>query len=124
MNQNALAAMATSALAAAALLAVAVIASTPAYAEDITMEPQPFTSSRTRESVLAELKTPYAQGNPWSGLYNMFQARSAASSEQVRGEYIADRDMVAATCGEDSGSMYIKARSVASGTGSAMGASR
>jgi hypothetical protein len=112
MNRNVLSAMATSAIATVALLGVAAIATAPAYAHDITIDPQTFVSSRTRESVSAELNTPYPGGNPWSGLYNMFQARSTATSAQVRGEYIANRDTVAAFCAEDSGSAYVKAQGV------------
>ncbi|MDP3758977.1 MAG: hypothetical protein Q8R01_00510 [Ramlibacter sp.] len=123
MNRNVLSAMATSAITTVALLGVAAIATAPAYADDITIEPQAFVSSRTREAVSAELKTPYAQGNPWSGLYNMFQARSAATGAQVQREYITHRDTVAAFCAEDSGSAYIKAQSLASSPARAMGAS-
>ena len=42
----------------------------------------------------AELKKPYPGGNPWSGTYNMFQARSTATREQLQGEYIMTRDTV------------------------------
>lgn len=124
MNRNALSAMATSALAAAALLAVAAIASTPAYADDITVDPQPFTSTRTRAEVSAELKTPHPGGNPWSGQYNMFQARSAATTAQVQGEYVANRDTVWALCGEDSGSAHMMAQGPATSPARAMGAAR
>lgn len=122
MNRNVLSAIGASAIAALALLGVAVIATTPAYADDITIEPQAFVSSRTRESVLAELKTPYPQGNPWSGQYNMFQAPGAATSAQVRGDYIANREAVAALCGEDSGSTYLQAKGPAPSPARAMGA--
>jgi hypothetical protein len=64
-----------------------------AYADE-----EQFVSSRTREEVSAELKIPYPGGNPWSSSYNMFQARSTATSEQIQGEYIMTRD---------SGSVYI-----------------
>lgn len=123
MNRIAISAIATSALAAAALLAVALIASTPVYADDITMDPQPFASTRTRESVLAELRTPYAQGDPWSEHYDMFQAHTPANAAQSRRDYIADRNVVAAFGGEDSGSAYIKAHRLAPNT-RAMGAPR
>ena len=122
MKRNLMSAMAAGAVAAAALLAVSVIASTPAYADDITIEQQPFVSSRTRAEVTAELGTPYPGGNPWSGLYNMFQTRSAATSAQVRREYITNRDTVAAFQAEDSGSMYLQAQGLASPPTRAMGA--
>lgn len=124
MNRNLPSAIASGAVTTIALLAVAVIASTTAYADDITVEQSPFVSSRTREEVSAELKIPYPGGNPWSGAYNMFEARSTATSEQIQGEYIMTRDRANAFHGEDSGSVYIsKAQgSVAPSSASAMGA--
>jgi len=124
MSRNLPSAIATGAVTTIALLAAAVIASTPAYAEDITVEQSPFVSSRTREEVSAELKIPYPGGNPWSGAYNMFQARSTATREQIQGEYIMTRDTDNAFHGEDSGSVYImKAQgSLAPGYAGAMGA--
>lgn len=125
MNRNLLSAIGTGALITGALLAAAVIAGSPAYADDITVEALPFVSSRTRAEVSAELKTPYAGGNPWSSSYNMFQGRSAATREQVGGEYITNRDMANALHAEDSGSGYIlKAQSLApaSPSATAMGA--
>ena len=94
-----------------------------AYADDITVEQSPFVSSRTREEVSAELKIPYPGGNPWSGTYNMFQARSTATSEQIQGEYTVNRDRANAFHGEDSGSVYImKAQGSLAPTTAAMGA--
>lgn len=122
MNRNLLSVMATGAVSAAALFAVSVIASMPAYADDITIDPQPFVSSRTRAEVTAELRTPYQGGNPWSGLYNMFQGRSTATSEQVQREYITNRDTVAAVHAEDSGSMYLQAQGPAPSPTRSMGA--
>jgi hypothetical protein len=124
MNRNLPSAIARGALTTIALLAAAVIASPLAHADDITVEQTPFVSSRTREEVNAELKTPYPGGNPWSGAYNMFQARSTATSEQIQGEYITTRDSANALHGEDSGSVYIlKAQSSLSPSpASAMGA--
>lgn len=122
MNRNLLSVMVTGAVAAAALFAVSVIASTPAYADDITIEQQPFVSSRTRAEVSAELTTPYPGGNPWSGLYNMFQRRSTAASEQIQREYITNRDTVAAVHAEDSGSMYLRGQSLAPSSTKVMGA--
>ena len=124
MNRNLPSAIAAGAVTAVAVLAAAVIASTPAYADDITVEQAPFVSSRTRAEVTAELKTPYAGGNPWSGAYNMFQGRSTAASEQIQGEYTANRDGANAFHGEDSGSVHImKAQgSLAPSSASAMGA--
>jgi len=124
MNRNLPLAIATGAVTTMALLAAALIASMPAYADDITVEQSPFVSSRTRAEVGAELKTPYPGGNPWSGSYNMFQARSTATSEQVQAEYVTNRDTVNALLGEDSGSVLImKAQGpLAPGSTGAMGA--
>jgi hypothetical protein len=104
-----------------ALFATAVITSTTAYAD----EDPSFVSTRTRDEVTAELKTPYPGGNPWSGAYNMFQSRSTATSEQIQGEYIKNRDSANALHAEDSGSVYfMKAQgSPASGGANRMGAS-
>ena len=107
MNRNLPSAIATGAVTTISLLAAAIIASTPAYADDITVEQSPFVSSRTREEVSAELKIPYPGGNPWSGAYNMFQARSTATGEQIQGGYTMNRDGANAFHGEDSGSVYI-----------------
>jgi hypothetical protein len=122
MNRNLPSAIATGAVTTIALLAVAFIASTPAYADDITVEQSPFVSSRTRQEVSAELKIPYPGGNPWSGSYNMFQARGTTTSEQIQGEYSMNRDKANAFHGEDSGSVYIlKAQSLAPSSASVMG---
>ena len=107
MNRNSTSAHVAKAVTTLALLSAAVIASGAAYADDITVEQSPFVSSRTRGEVSAELKTPYPGGNPWSGSYNMFQGQSIATSEQVQGEYMSNRDKVNAFHAEDSGSVYI-----------------
>jgi hypothetical protein len=119
MNRNLLSASAMGAVATMALIAAAVITSTAALADEDPL----FVSTRTREEVRAELKVPYPGGNPWSGSYNMFQARSAATSEQIQSEYIANRDRANAFQGEDSGSVYIlKAQSLAPSSATVMGA--
>jgi hypothetical protein len=103
MNRNLLSAGAMGAVTTMALLATAVITSTTAFADEITE----FVSTRTRDEVTADLKVPWPGGNPWSGAYNMFQARSNATSEQVQREYTASRDRYNAIHGEDSGSVYM-----------------
>jgi hypothetical protein len=105
MKRNLPSAIASAAIMGIALVAAAVITSNSAYAD--ADEIASFVSTRTREEVAAELKTPYPGGNPWSGAYNMFQAHSDATSEQVQRDYIANRDRVNAFGGEDSGSVYI-----------------
>jgi hypothetical protein len=90
---------ATLALAAAALAG-------NAFAESPTPD-QPFTGSLSRAEVETVLKKPFVGGNPWSSSYNMFQAKSAVSTEQVRSAYKSSRDEVSALHGEDSGSAYL-----------------
>jgi len=125
VNHHLPSAIAMGAVTAIAVAAAALIASMPAYADEITVEQSPFVSSRTREEVNAEIRTPYPGGNPWSGSYNMFQEHGTATSEQVQGEYIMTRDQVRAFHGEDSGSAYVmkaQASPAPTSTG-AMGAS-
>ncbi|MDB5857520.1 MAG: hypothetical protein JWQ76_1209 [Ramlibacter sp.] len=103
MNRNLKSAIASAAVTAMGLLAAGIIGSATAYAD----EDPAFVSSRTREEVTADLKTPWPGGNPWSGAYNMFQVHGPATSAQMQGEYILSRDKVGAFHGEDSGSTYI-----------------
>jgi hypothetical protein len=107
MNRNIASALAMGTATAAAAFAVAAIASSNAFADDITIDNTPFVSSLSREEVNAELKVPYPGGNPWSGLYNMFPpTNTATTSEQVRNAYKMSRDEANALNGEDSGSAY------------------
>jgi hypothetical protein len=76
-----------------------------AFADDITMDTTPFTSTKTRTEVLGELKKPGP--NYWSSQYNMFQNKSARSSQDVMNEYVSSRREVSALNGEDSGSAYL-----------------
>ena len=115
-------AVAAGAVATIALIAAAVMVSLPAYADDITGEQSAFLSSKTREEVNADLKTPWPGGNPWSGTYNMFQGRSTATSEQVQGEYIRARDQANAMHGEDSGAGVIMKAQGAPAAGATTGA--
>jgi phosphoribosylformylglycinamidine (FGAM) synthase-like amidotransferase family enzyme len=123
MNRSISSALATGTATAAAILALAFIASGNAYADDITIDTTPFVSSMTRDEVSAQLKVPYPHGNPWSGQYNMFQIKSAATSDQVSSEYTSSRDEVRALTGEDSGSAYFvkSAASFGSKVGGMMG---
>jgi uncharacterized protein DUF4148 len=84
-------------------------AATSAFADDITIDPTPFVSSRTRAEVQAELAQYKQAGvNPWSTSYNPLKYfRSAKSRAEVEQEYIASRDEVRALTGEDSGSEYL-----------------
>jgi hypothetical protein len=80
-----------------------------AFADDITYEPAPFTSTRTRAEVQAELKDYRASGvDVWADNYMPLpSARSEKTRAEVTAEYLAERDKVAAFGGEDSGSMWM-----------------
>lgn len=83
-----------------------------AYADDITLDPVPFTSTLTRAQVMQELQQYRRAGvNPWADDYNQLaQFRSGLSREQVIAEFMLSRDSVAALNGEDSGSVYLARR--------------
>ena len=80
-----------------------------AYADDISNDPFPFVSTRTRAEVKAELAEFRASGvNPWADDYDQLaQARSEKTRAEVTAEYMQERDRVAAFNGEDSGSVYL-----------------
>ena len=70
---------------------------------------QQFEGSRTRAEVQADL-TQYKKAgvNPWSTQYNQLaQFKSGPSRADVRADYIAARDQVAAMNREDSGSAFL-----------------
>jgi hypothetical protein len=83
-----------------------------AYADDITMDPVPFTSTPTRAQVMQELRQFRQAGvNPWADDYNQVaQFRSGLTREQVIAEFMLTRDSFAALNGEDSGSVYLARR--------------
>lgn len=96
-------------------LAIALILSAAAgasFADDISVEPTPFTSTATRAEVQAELAAFKKSGvNPSSNQYNpLTQFSSQRSRADVAAEYATARDRVAAFTGEDSGSAYLAAR--------------
>jgi hypothetical protein len=73
--------------------------------------------ARTRADVQAELAQYQKAGvNPWSIRYNQLAAfHSTKTRAEVRAEYLAERNEVAAMNGEDSGSAYL-AQAAAAGT--------
>ena len=85
---------------------------TSAFADDITVEPHPFVSTRTQAQVQAELAQYKLAGvNPWSISYNPVRYfRSEKTRAQVEQEYVASRDEVSARTGEDSGSARLAQR--------------
>ena len=111
MNRN-LATTLTLVSTGAAALALAAIASGNAYADDITIDPTPFVSSRTRAEVQAEVM---GQGealrmasSEWSTQQDAaVLPQSTLTRAQVTQEYIASRREVNALNAEDSGSSYL-----------------
>jgi hypothetical protein len=74
-------------------------------------------AARSRADVQAELAQYQKAGvNPWSIRYNQLAAfHSTKTRDEVRAEYLAERNEVAAMNGEDSGSAYL-AQAAAAGT--------
>ena len=84
-------------------------AATGAFADDITIDPHPFASTRTPAQVQAELAQYKREGvNPWSIAYNpLRQFHSEKTHAPVEQEYLASRDEARALSGEDSGSAWL-----------------
>jgi hypothetical protein len=80
-----------------------------AFAEGPILGSEPFTGTRTRADVQAELATYRSEGvNPWSMSYNPLKTfRSGTTRAAVTADYVASRDLVHAFTGEDSGSSYL-----------------
>lgn len=96
-------------IASAIVIALASVASGNAMADDITIDTTPFTSTASRAEVLADLAQYKQAGvNPWSTSFNPLKGfQSTKSVAQVRAEFVAARDEVAAFNGEDSGAAYL-----------------
>lgn len=90
-------------------IALLVLSAGSARADDITIDPTPFVSSKSRAQVQAELVTFKQSGvNPWSMAYDPLKAfRSNRTRSQVTAEYLAERHEVTAFTSEDSGSMHL-----------------
>ena len=81
----------------------------PARADDITVDPTPFVSTRSRAEVRAEVLQGAAQLRAGASEWALQQGQpvqmaGGLSRDQVRADYIAQRDAVQAMTGEDSGS--------------------
>jgi hypothetical protein len=90
------------------IVSIALVAAAgTALAESPTAEPA-FASTATRAQVQAELAAYRKAGvNPWSTTYNPLRSfQGTLTREQVAADYLASRNAVAATTGEDSGSAY------------------
>lgn len=104
------------ALTLAAVLSVAAVA---AHAEDADPSGQfaaTIAPQATRAQVVAQYNEFRASGvNPWSTSYNQLTGfKGRKTREQVRADYLASRDAVAAMTGEDSGSAFLSARATGS----------
>jgi hypothetical protein len=101
----------------AAALAATAMATSKAYADDITIDNTPFVSSRSRAEVRDELMRPTdlvkAGTTEWTLQQNSASPiKSSYSSQQAKAEYKTSRQLVSALNGEDSGSAYFMKRSV------------
>jgi hypothetical protein len=94
---------------ATALVLAATTAAGSAFAETpFAVQPDNFTSTRTRAEVQAELHAYKKAGvNHWSFMYNPLRSfQSTLTREQVVADYVASREEMAAIHSEDSGSAY------------------
>jgi hypothetical protein len=94
---------------AAAALALAALASSNAYADDITVDSTPFVSSKTRAEVQADVtgQAMSIASSEWATQMNEpRQTMSHLTREQATAEYLAARREVSALNAEDSGSFY------------------
>jgi hypothetical protein len=96
----------------ASLLAIAAASANVAFADDITVDPHPFTSSLARSDVQAQLQQYKAAGvNPYASSYNQLTSfRGSRTRAEVTAEYLQSRAEVAALNGEDSGSSWLAAQ--------------
>ena len=111
MNRN-LASTLTITATAAAAFAMAAMASSNAYADDITVDNTPFVSSKTRAEVQAEVmgQAMSIASSEWATQMNEpRQTMSDLTRAQVTAEYLAARREVSALNAEDSGSFYFAA---------------
>jgi hypothetical protein len=90
-------------------LAIALVAAGNAFADDITVDPNPFVSTASRAQVRDELMQSRKAGiNIWADDYNpMADFRSSMTRAEVTAEFLASRNAVAALTSEDSGSSYL-----------------
>lgn len=90
-----------------ALLAASAALAGPALADDITPS-EPFVSTADRAQVQAGIAQARTVANPWSTAYSPLATfKSSRTREEVRAEYIASRDQVAALTAEDSGAFAL-----------------
>ena len=91
------------------VIAAACAAAGTAFADDITVDPHPFTSTLSRAQVQEQLQQFRRSGvNPWADDYDQLaHAPSAMTRAEATAGYLAARTSVAAYSAEDSGSSYM-----------------
>jgi hypothetical protein len=96
----------------ASVLAISAASANVAFADDITIDTNPFVSTLTRSEVQAQLQQYKAAGvNPWATTYNPFaRFQSTRTRAEVTADYLQSRDEVAALTGEDSGASWLAAQ--------------
>ncbi len=97
---------------AVAAVGAAALVSSKAYADDITIDPTPFVSTRSRAEVKAELMSQpelvRAAASEWAMQHNEPpRLDSGYTRAQASSEYKAARQEVSALTAEDSGSSYL-----------------
>jgi hypothetical protein len=115
MNQRITSALAFACSVAAATLAATAMSSS-AWADDITIDPTPFVSQRSRAEVRAEMLADRARlssaGSEWIAQQSAPLAPSGLTRAQARADYIAAREEVLARNSEGGGSATMAAAPV------------
>lgn len=90
-------------------LTLVLVAAGNAFADDITIDPNPFVSTASRAQVMEELRQfRQAGGSPWADDYNpLAHFRSGTTRAEVMAEFHHGREAAAALSAEDSGSSYL-----------------
>ena len=98
-----------------------------AFADDITIEAQPFVGSRTRTEVRQELlgqaRQVRAAATEWSQQQGTV-LKGQVTAPEVRADFVANRREVSALTAEDSGSSWFKMKPLPGGATAVMGGSR
>jgi hypothetical protein len=95
-----------------AAIGAAALVSTKAHADDITIDPTPFVSTRTRAEVKAEVTAEPQRvrdgASEWALQHNEpTRLDSGYTRQQALADYKASRQEVSALTAEDSGSSYL-----------------
>ncbi|HET8745114.1 MAG TPA: DUF4148 domain-containing protein [Ramlibacter sp.] len=104
--------------------AAASLVAASAFAETPMTDSLPFKASLTRAQVQAELAQHRSTGiDPYADGYNpLHEFRSTRTRAEVQAEFLAERALVSALNGEDSGSGYLAHRALPRAVGPQMAA--